>query len=141
MNSERVYISARFSRRAEMQEVSKAIKALGYEDVSRWLVLEESEHPTEAMLRERARVDKQDVHRCDILVRFSDDLSEPTVPSQWCTASRFEETGMADALGKIVIIVGGPQSLFDRLETRIHVKDTAELYAKLRAMFYESLEY
>jgi hypothetical protein len=136
----RVYISARFGRREEMVEVSKAITKLGYEDVSRWLVLEEGAYPSEKEFRDRAHLDMSDVYACDILVRFTDDLSAPTVPSAWCTASRFEETGMAQALGKYIIVVGGTQSLFDRLESRIHVANKVELYATLRVMLYNSVE-
>jgi len=136
----KVYISARFSRREEMVEVSKQIKSIGYEDVSRWLVLEEGKNPSEEALRNRAHVDRDDVYACDILVRFTDDLSTSTVPSGWCTASRFEETGMAQALGKIIIVVGGNQSLFDRLESRIHVATVKELLMVLRDILYSSLE-
>ena len=128
----RVYISARFSRREEMIEVSKAVQALGYEDVSRWLVLEESSNPKEKELANRAVVDKADVYACDTLIRFTDDLSVPLVPAGWCTASRFEETGMAQALGKLIIVVGGNQSLFDRLSSRLHVDTKAGLYMLLR---------
>jgi len=128
----KVYISARFERRNEMKAVSKKVQSIGYEDVSRWLVLEEGSRPSEAVLRERANIDRDDVYSCDILVRFSDDLTPSKVPSYWCTASRFEETGMAEVLGKIIIVVGGNQSLFDRLEPRIHVATKKELLFVLR---------
>jgi hypothetical protein len=123
-----------------MIDVSKAVTALGSEDISRWLVLEESATPSEKELRDRALIDKADVYACDILIRFTDDLSTPTVPSGWATASRFEETGMAEALGKMIIVVGGNQSLFDRLESRIHVPDTRFLYIFLKNLLYASME-
>lgn len=123
-----------------MIEVSKAVQALGYEDVSRWLILEEGPKPSESTLRDRAGLDKADVYACDILIRFSDDLSTDTIPSRWGTASRFEETGMAQALGKTIIVVGGNQSLFDRLESRIHVPNKLSLYSLLRVMLYNSVE-
>ena len=137
---QRVYISARFDRREEMIDVSKSVQSLGYEDISRWLILEEGPTPSEAALRDRAYLDKSDVYACDILIRFSDDLSTETIPSRWGTTSRFEETGMAQALGKVIVVVGGNQSLFDRLETRTHVPDKQSLYILLRGVLYASTE-
>ena len=137
---QRVYRSARFDRREEMIAVSKSVQSLGYEDVSRWLILEEGANPSETTLRNRSHLDMSDVYSCDILVRFSDDLSSETIPARWGTASRFEETGMAQALGKTIIIVGGNQSLFDRLESRIHVCNKLSLYSLLRDMLYASAE-
>jgi len=128
----KVYISARFGRREEMIGISQQIQKLGYIDLSRWLVLEEGVNPSEEVLKERAHIDRDDVYACDILIRFSDDLTTPTVPSGWCTASRFEETGMAEALGKAIIIVGGNQSLFDRLESRLHMATVEELLLALQ---------
>jgi hypothetical protein len=66
-----------------------------------------------------------------MIIRYSDDLSTPTVPAAWCTSSRFEEVGMASAWGKRIVIVSGVQSLFDRLPNRIHVADTEVLLAYL----------
>ena len=132
--SMKVYLSARYDRKEEMREFSKGVVALGCEVVSQWLVAEESDKPTEEVLRFMARLDRNDVYRCDVLVRFTDDLSTPTVPAKWCTASRFEETGMAEALGKKIIVVGGNQSLFDRLESRIHVKNNEQLLAVLHLL-------
>ena len=137
---QRVYISSRFDRRDEMKEVSKAVQALGFDDVSHWIVQEQGANPSETVLRDRATLDRNDVYACDILVRFSDDLTTATIPSRWGTASRFEETGMAYALGKTIIVVGGNQSLFDRLESRLHVPDKAALYTLLRCMLYNSVE-
>lgn len=123
----KVYIASRFGRREEMKLVATQLEDLGVEITSRWLVLEEDENPTEEMLEERAEVDRDDVRRCDILVRYTDDLSTPTIPSSWGTASRMEEAGMAYAWGKKVIVVGGNQSLFDRLASRVHFETTEDM--------------
>jgi len=66
------------------------------------------------------------------LIRFTDDLSTSTVPSVWCTGSRLEEAGYAQALGKDIVIVGGMQSIFDRLASRIHINNVTGLIIFLK---------
>jgi hypothetical protein len=64
-----------------------------------------------------------DIDRADVLVRFSDDLSSPTVPSHLATGSRMGETLWALAHNKTVIVVGGYQCVFDYLPQVVHVKN------------------
>jgi hypothetical protein len=130
-----VYLAAAFHRKEEMKDISLKIAALGVEITSRWL----DEEPAPAgpiklkrFLLDTADMDAADVKRAHTLIRFSDDLSTPTVPSGWCTAARMEETGMAHAWGKQIIIVGGIQSLFDRFPQRVHVKDVDALLAYIK---------
>ena len=82
---QRVYISSRFDRREEMKDVSTAVQALGYDDVSHWIVQEEGANPSETVLRDRATLDRNDVYACDILVRFSDDLTTARWNPTACT--------------------------------------------------------
>jgi hypothetical protein len=126
----KVYLAAAFHRKDEMKAISLLLKELGVIVTSRWL----DEEPLPAgkaaqarFLRNTAQMDADDVKAADTLIRFSDDLSTSTVPSSWCTASRMEETGMATAWGKQIIIVGGKQSLFDRFPQRVHVSDAKAL--------------
>ncbi len=126
----KAYLAARFDRREEMKDLSLRLKKLGVTVTSRWLDEEPLPHgkaAVERFLRDTAQMDADDVYAADTLIRFSDDLSTPTVSSRWCTCSRMEETGMAHAWGKNIIIVGGKQSLFDRFANRIHVKDVNAL--------------
>ena len=130
-----VYLAAAFCRKEEMKGISLKIASLGVSITSRWL--DENPSPSGKRARERfledtAQMDADDVWAADTLIRFSDDLSTPMVPSVWCTGSRMEETGMAHAWGKKIIIVGGQQSLFDRFPQRVHVKDKDELLAYIR---------
>lgn len=98
---------------------------------SRWL--DEEPYPKcpiaqKLFLRDRAYMDKADVQACDVLARFSDDLSTVAVPSGWCTCARMEETGMAEAWGKTIVVIGGRQSVFDNIPARIQLDNTLELY-------------
>jgi hypothetical protein len=131
----KVYLAAAFHRKEEMKELSLLIKELGVEVTSRWLDEEEAPHgpiKLKRFLRNTAQMDADDVKAADTLVRFSDDLSKPTVPSQWCTGSRLEECGMAHAWHKDIIVVGGQQSLFDKFPQRIHLKDKHALLSYIK---------
>jgi hypothetical protein len=113
-----------------MKELSLRIKELGVKVTSRWLdegPLPEGETTKARFLRDTAQMDADDVKAADTLIRFSDDLSMPTIPSSWGTGSRLEECGMATAWGMNIIVVGPNQSIFDRLPNRVHVKDAASL--------------
>jgi len=136
----KIYLAARFDRKDEMKKLSLIILSLGIGVTSRWLDEEpspSSEGAKERFLMDTAQMDADDVFAADILVRFSDDLSTPTIPSGWCTASRMEDTGMAHAWGKRIVIVGGKQSLFDRFSNRIHVQDVTELLDQLQFMKHQ----
>jgi hypothetical protein len=131
-----VYLAARFDRKDEMKALSLLIEELGVKCTSRWL--DEAPSPSSVKARERflvdtAQMDADDVYAADTLIRFSDDFrTRRTVPSGWLTASRMEETGMAHAWGKTIVIVGGKQSLFDRFANRVHVRGVKELLAYIR---------
>jgi hypothetical protein len=135
----KVYIAAAFHRRHEMREVASQIRVLGITVTSRWLDeqhISKDSPEYEVLLAKQAQMDADDLYAADTMVRFSDDLSTPTIPSVWGTGSRFEETGMAHALGKKIIIVGGKQSLFDRLPKRIHLPNVDALINWLYTRFY-----
>lgn len=128
-----LYLSAAFHRRAEIRAVADTIHLLQNDAnprvrvQARWLYgLDQVEAFGNA--REAAYLDKADVFACDVFVRFSDNLSTPTIPSGWGSGSRMEETGMACAWGKTIVIVGGRQSVFDHLPERIQLVNTNELY-------------
>src|SRR5208282_1070844 len=131
----KVYLAAAMHRRMEIQKIVPRITALGITITSHWL--DDTSEQTRAAEARRdlvflATQDASDVHRSDVVVRFSDDLSTETVPAKWCTASRMEECGMAHAWGKLIVIVGGHQSLFDNFAGRVHVADVDALIAFLK---------
>ena len=135
----RAYIASRFDRKSEIKEFSLEVIALGVEVTSRWLDKAPMPHGKDEraqFLIDTAAMDRDDVKSADVLVRFSDDLSTPTIPARWGTASRMEETGMAYAWGKRIVIVGGKQSLFDHFAERIQLKDKNELLTWFRQQIY-----
>jgi len=122
----KVYLAAAFCRKDEILGIAEELRSLGIEVTSRWLV-EQKDIPTDrskaTFLAERAQIDLDDIDRADVLVRFSDDLSTPTVPSHLATGSRMGETLWALAHNKTVIVVGGYQCVFDYLPQVVHVKN------------------
>jgi hypothetical protein len=122
----KVYLAAAFYRRDEILGIAEELRNLGIEVTSRWLV-EQKDIPTDrsraTFLAGRAQIDLDDIDRADVLVRFSDDLSTPTVPSHLATGSRMGETLWALAHNKTVIVVGGYQCVFDYLPQVVHVKN------------------
>jgi hypothetical protein len=62
--------------------------------------------------------DLADLRRCEIFVRFTDPeyfSPEPCDP-KLISGARFWETGFAFANGKKIIVIGGKQNVFDRLD-------------------------
>lgn len=122
----KVYLAAAFCRKDEILGIAEELRSLGIEVTSRWLV-EQKDIPTDrsraTFLAGRAQIDLDDIDRADVLVRFSDDLSSPTVPSHLATGSRMGETLWALAHNKTVIVVGGYQCVFDYLPQVVHVKN------------------
>lgn len=126
----KVYLAAAFCRKEEILGVAKQLEEIGITVTSRWLT-EQKDVPTDVskaeFLAQRAQIDLDDIDCADILVRFSDDLSTPTVPSHLATGSRMGETCWALAHNKMVVVVGGHQCVFDYLPQVYHVRDLEEL--------------
>lgn len=124
----KVYLAASFSRQEEMKDVARRIPYVTI--VSRWL------HENQEMkqgncrkkyMRDCAFTDLNDVKNADLVVRFTDNLSQETIPSHLGTGARHFEVGYAFALGKPVIVVGGHQNVFDFLPNVAHLPDTEAL--------------
>lgn len=132
-----VYLAAAFSRQAEINQIREDLVANGVVVTSRWLT-EQKDRPTEsnkaAYLALRAQEDLDDIDKADVLVRFSDDLSRPTVSSHLATGSRMGEMLWAMAKDKPVVVVGGHQCIFDYLPKVFHVKNVQELMLILPAL-------
>lgn len=125
----KIYLAASWSRKQEIANVADELKKEGYQITSRWLRSEKlyTGRNLEKFLRQRAKIDVIDVKKADVLVRFSDDLSKKFVPSNLATGARMFETGLAYSLGKMIIIVGGHQPIFDYLPEIMHVRHVSEL--------------
>lgn len=135
----RIYLAASYSRKEEIKGIAQELRGLGLDVQSRWLFepdiksssLEEKLTKQE-FLRSRAEIDEEDVRNCEVLVRFTDDLSKQLVPSHLATGSRFFEMALARETGATVIVVGGHQCVFDYLPDIVHVKDVLELKKLLK---------
>jgi hypothetical protein len=132
-----LYLSASFSRQDEIRNVARNLGLAGYTVISRWLDMEPLDFfdPTlEKRFMERALIDLDDVMKADVLIRFTDDLNQPTVPSSLATGSRMFEMGYAYKQGSDIIVVGGRQNLFDVLPSIFHVEDINELLPLLKLL-------
>ena len=124
----KVYLAAAWSRKNEIKKIADELIELGIDIQARWLNEPNGgKHASSAFLQSRAEIDLDDVDACDVLVRFSDDLSAPTVSSHLATGSRMFEMGLAYHNGATIIVVGGHQCVFDYLEDIVHLPDVDAL--------------
>lgn len=132
-----VYLAAAWSRRDEIRTLSYELNKIPMISInSRWLYQEDCPPGVthESFVRQCAINDRDDVEACNTLVRFSDDLTAPTVPAKLASGARMWETGYAYARGKRIIIVGGKQCIFDNLPHVIHVLNNQELKTNLEEL-------
>jgi hypothetical protein len=124
-----VYLAASWSRRIEIVAVAAKIHEFFTSDItvnSRWL----REDPADS-LSTRALQDLQDIKAADLLIRFTDNPVLQFIdgvayaPANLISGARMVEMGFALALGKIILVVGGVQPIFDNLSVIHHVKDVA----------------
>lgn len=128
----RIYLAAAWSRKAEIRAVAVELNKISPDIFvhSRWL-----EEPgdtyggvkNETTPTQRAQTDIDDVAAADVLVRFTDDLTQPMVSSKLVTGARMFEMGYAYALGKDIVVVGGIQPIFDYLPHVVHVENVYQL--------------
>jgi nucleoside 2-deoxyribosyltransferase len=112
-----VYLSARFSRREELNRYRERLAEAGIEVTSRWLTDPTPELTDEAW-RTLAAKDRGDIRRADALVLFADSKRDSR-------GGRHVEFGMALALEKRLIVVGEIENLFQRL-TEVEVVNSWE---------------
>ena len=122
----RVYLAARFERKAEMYDLA-AKWGNEIDFTSSWYRLEtneESNHSV-AFLRECAERDLQDVAASTHFVLF-------TEPEAAIRGGRHVETGYALALHKYIHLIGKPENIFHRL-AGILIHDSADECLRLIA--------
>lgn len=138
----KLYLAGAWSRKAEIAAIAEELNKIpGIIVDARWLFEEVPAEYNEAFRRERARMDVEDVRAADILVRFTDDLAKPTVPSGLATGARMFEMGLAYSLNKLIIVVGGHQPIFDYLPEIEHaatVDDLKRLLKIISRMSYKA---
>lgn len=132
----KIYLAAAWSRQQEIREFAPELEAQGHEITSRWLY--EKPAPVgqdrERHLRETAFIDIEDVRRADILVRFTDEITQlgydsntPIARVGLVSGARMFEFGLAWSEGIPVVVVGGIQNVFDRLPNVVHLPDKEAL--------------
>ena len=123
-----VYLSAAFSRQAEMQSVANKLHKRGIRVTSRWI----KENPRATRLQ-RALYDVEDLKSANVFVRYSDatidelHVEEKFMPAKLVTGARHTEMVMALMLGIPTIVIGGPQNVFDFLPQVKHFHNTEQM--------------
>jgi len=126
----RIYLASAFSRQAEIKKVAVELESMGVDITSRWLDQPTTDNrASESFLRDMAWRDLADLRRAEIFVRFSDPeyFGSDPCDSKLLSGARFWETGFAFANGKRIIVVGGRQNVFDRLDRVLHLADADAL--------------
>lgn len=111
----KIYLAAKYGRRAEIAEYARQANAAGLTVTSTWLYrsedLQSDTDAVSARLADDARdwslSDLEDIRAADVLVCFADD--------KHVRGGKHFETGYAYAIGKRIVIVGAPELTFHRL--------------------------
>lgn len=112
----KVYLSARYARREELQGYRDDLAELGIYCTSRWLDGEGLD------MSENATKDIDDVLAADVLVAFSDEPAEFSPHPFAARGGRHVEFGIAIGAGLPVLIVGPRENVFH------HETDRAEIH-------------
>ena len=114
----KIYLAARYSRHAEMQQYATDLEALGHTVTSRWI---HGSHqvPDDGLraeaspeLRQRfAQEDWSDLEAADVVISFT----EPPRASN-SRGGRHVEFGAALAFGKVCVVIGPFENIFHCLE-------------------------
>ena len=129
----KVYIAARFSRRAEAHRLAQFLKEYGHTITSRW-VLPDTDHVLPTGLSDQA----SDAERQRFALEDYDDV----MAAQWCVSlmeeprnnsrgGRHVEFGMAVALGQFLTIIGPRETVFHHLPDVQHFDSLAAFFTSL----------
>ena len=128
----RIYLMARYQRYPEMQQIAHTLAAMGHAITSRWIWGTHSASDgaigtgTLGTLEAQFALDDcEDLVISDCCIGFSE---VPRTPSR---GGRFVELGMAIALHKRIIVVGGSEHVFHALPQIAHVESVEMLYTLL----------
>ncbi|MBV8979295.1 MAG: hypothetical protein JO086_00165 [Acidimicrobiia bacterium] len=122
----KIYIAARYDRRAEMAVVAGFLRAHGHQITSRWL------DESHAMLDDEvaAMVDLADLEGADCLVSFTE---TPVERAPWAArGARHVEFGVALKSGKRLVVCGPRENIFHHLVKVEVVRNEDELVALLK---------
>ena len=129
------YLIARYSRHIEMQDIANRLMTAGHVITSRWIwgghELPAKDCEGTRTLRDfERRFAEEDIHdlqQATCCVAFSEQLRQPT------RGGRHVELGMAIALKKRIIVVGGSEHVFHALAQIEHVSNLSALLRQMQA--------
>lgn len=119
-----IYLAARYSRRAEMQQIARALEQLGHLVTARWV---SGAHDT-CEDTKSALEDLEDIHAADMLVAFTE---QPGVAGR-ARGGRHVEYGYALARGLRIVVVGPRENVFHHVPGVEVLPSVAQLIALLR---------
>ena len=129
-----LYLAAAWSRKDEARAIAERIERECPRVTvnSRWLGEEQAAYfPPDKV--GRALMDLEDVDACNVLARLSDGLEKrKRVPAGLASGARMYEQGYASARQKRVVVIGGPQHVFDFLAGVVHVPNVDQLISWLK---------
>lgn len=106
----KVYLAARYGRRAELLAYAAELKKRGYEVTSRWVfgshAAEKDDRLSFDEMREFALEDMIDIHHADTVISFTDGVGV------CARGGRHVEFGIAVAMLKRLILVGPRETVF-----------------------------
>ena len=125
----KIYLAARYGRRAEMQRVRDKLQAIGIDVVSRWIDGAHEAADLVATDAERSRwagEDLVDLARADAIVAFTEEAG-----SKESRGGRHVEFGIAIGLGKHLCVVGPRENIFYCNNTIYWYPDYLAFYAAM----------
>ena len=134
----KIYLAARYSRRAELNEYAEDLRNVGHIVTSRWLshdnfrALETKDIETEQVstpieAQDIAYADYEDIRDADCLIAFS----EAPRAEGGTRGGRHVEFGIAYAMRKAVIVVGPRENVFHTLAGVSHYWKWADCFEAL----------
>lgn len=120
----KIYLSAAWYRREEMQQFRVRLQGEGFDVKSRWL----DEGAIGLAHSEAAEIDLDDISDCDVFVTFTEDSR-----SHYFSGGRHVELGFAIGLGLKVYVAGAPENVFHLAPGVERVGDQGTLIEALHA--------
>jgi hypothetical protein len=109
----RIYLIARFARRAEMREVAQELREMGHTITSSWIDIADSIADEEFLawapheeITRAAMEDWRDIDNADWVIAFTDPSGD------YPGGARHAEFGLALAAGQRILLVGPREHLF-----------------------------
>lgn len=127
----KIYIAARYGRKAEAKQLAEKLIAVGHEITSTWLDQKEdemlyNEGPKSAGVF--ARKDLNEIDDGDVLIYLAE-----VEGNLWGRGGRHVEFGYALGTGKLVIVLGPMENIFHYLPEVVHFNTEEELLERVKS--------